>query len=416
MASTNVQGFGIKANNAINNLQQKLPLATDYWNDLLGPIHAKQFTIAGAPIDVVKDVHNALIQALKEGKTLSQFRKDFDDTVTRNGWSYKGTRGWRTALIYNTNMHSAYMAGRWEQIWKNKKKRPYLEYRCVIDSKTRPEHRRWHRIILPVDHPFWKTHYPPNGWNCRCTVRTYSVEELNSLGLNISDDPEILYWDVIDKDGVITDRVPVGIDAGWDHNVGESWLQPEIALGRKLASLPMEIQPAAIRQSITNDYRKVLSERWQDWYEQVRTDGKPRGNAQIVGFLPDGVTRGLANAVPDFKLESITVGVFDRRTVHLEGTHKIKKSASQIWPADWINRLPELMGDYRAVLWDIQHQTLIVVPKGNFNNTIPKISLRPNANYKGEKVLSVVSLGSASIRNFKQAEYVLVAGKLEEKW
>ncbi len=99
MASTNVQGFGIKANNAINNLQQKLPLATDYWNDLLGPIHAKQFTIAGAPIDVVKDVHNALIQALKEGKTLSQFRKDFDDTVTRNGWSYKGTRGGRTELI-----------------------------------------------------------------------------------------------------------------------------------------------------------------------------------------------------------------------------------------------------------------------------------------------------------------------------
>ncbi len=313
-------------------------------------------------------------------------------------------------------MPCVYLAGRWYQFCKKKKKRPYLEYRCVIDSKTRPEHRRWHRIILPVDHPFWKTHYPPNGWNCRCTVRTYSVEELNSLGLNISDDPEILYWDVIDKDGVITDRVPVGIDAGWDHNVGESWLQPEIALGRKLASLPMEIQPAAIRQSITNDYRKVLSERWQDWYEQVRTDGKPRGNAQIVGFLPDGVTRGLANAVPDFKLESITVGVFDRRTVHLEGTHKIKKSASQIWPADWINRLPELMGDYRAVLWDIQHQTLIVVPKGNFNNTIPKISLRPNANYKGEKVLSVVSLGSASIRNFKQAEYVLVAGKLEEKW
>ena len=182
-----------------------------------------------------------------------------------------------------------------------------------------------------------------------------------------------------------------------------------------MATLPNELQPTAIRQSITDDFRKVRSGRWPNWYEQVRSDGKPRGNAQIVGFLPDSVTMGLADAVPDFKLQSITVGVFDRRTVHLEGLHKIKKSTSQVWPTDWINRLPELMGDYRAVLWDIQHQTLIVIPKGNFNSTIPKISLKPNANYKGEKVLSVVSLGSASMRNFKQAEYVLVAGKLEEK-
>ena len=34
----------------------------------------------------------------------------------------------------------------------------------------REEHRALHGITLPPSDPFWDTHYPPNGWNCRCRV------------------------------------------------------------------------------------------------------------------------------------------------------------------------------------------------------------------------------------------------------
>ncbi len=409
----NVQAFGVRAENAIANLQGKIPIATDTWRDLLGPVHAKHFTIAGAPIDVVNDIHAAMTEAITSGMTISQFRKTFDETVLRNGWSYHGSRGWRTSLIFNTNMHSAYSAGRWKQIWENRDKRPYLEYRAVRDTKTRPQHAAWNRIILPVDHPFWRTFYPPNGWNCRCTVRTYTKAELDAAGLKVSVDPNIQRRDVVMSDGEVIDNVPIGIDPGWDHNVGISWLEPEISLGRKLATLPMELQPTAIRQSITPEYRQVLSERWQEFYAAARQDGMPRGAAQIVGYLPDGVTMGLAQVAPDVKLASITVGVFDRRTLHLEGAHKAARSAQQVWPANWINRLPELMGDYRAVLWDSKNKTLIVIPKGAFNETVPKIALRPNTKYGSERVVSVVSLGSSQLNNLKQPEYVLVAGSLD---
>ncbi|MCK5775478.1 MAG: hypothetical protein KAH25_04850 [Bacteroidales bacterium] len=35
----------------------------------------------------------------------------------------------------------------------------------------RPEHKRWHGITRTMDDPFWKNHYPPNDWGCRCTVQ-----------------------------------------------------------------------------------------------------------------------------------------------------------------------------------------------------------------------------------------------------
>ncbi|NTV80668.1 MAG: hypothetical protein HGA24_04505, partial [Candidatus Aminicenantes bacterium] len=42
---------------------------------------------------------------------------------------------------------------------------------AILDGVTRPLHRAWNGTILPVDHAWWKTHFPPNGWRCRCTVR-----------------------------------------------------------------------------------------------------------------------------------------------------------------------------------------------------------------------------------------------------
>jgi SPP1 gp7 family putative phage head morphogenesis protein len=408
MTTASVQAFGVKAVQAIANLRGKVPIATERWNDLLGPIHGKQFTVAGAPLDVVKDIHGALIKALDEGKTLSQFRKDFDDTVQRSGWAYNGKRGWRTALIYNANMQSAYMAGRWQQISDNADRRPYLEYRAVKDSKTRPQHMKLDGTILPVTHSFWSQYYPPNGWNCRCTVRSYSYEEMIAAGKDVSKTPVIKYRDVISKGGEITDRVPVGIDPGWDHNVGQSWISPELALGKKLATMPKELRAIAVRQSISNDYRKVLSERWQDWYKKIRQDGKTSGVAQIVGYLPDGVTIALADAVPDLNLKSITVAVFDRKALQLEATGKASS-----WPAAWVAKLPELMGDYQAVLWDSKNKSLLVIPKGSFNKLTPTISLLPNQRFHTEDVMSVTALDTADLQDLKQVEYTLIAGKLE---
>ena len=70
---------------------------------------------------------------------------------------------------YNFVNASADMAAKWEQIEADGD-RYNLQYRTQHDDKVRPEHAALDGVTLPPSDPFWESYYPPNGWNCRCTV------------------------------------------------------------------------------------------------------------------------------------------------------------------------------------------------------------------------------------------------------
>lgn len=70
---------------------------------------------------------------------------------------------------YNFVQSSAEMAAKWEQFMEDGD-RYHLQYRTAHDGKVRPEHAALHGVTLPVTDSFWEEYYPPNGWNCRCTV------------------------------------------------------------------------------------------------------------------------------------------------------------------------------------------------------------------------------------------------------
>lgn len=70
---------------------------------------------------------------------------------------------------YNFVQASAQMAAKWEGFMQDGD-RYNLQYRTAGDDKVRPEHAALDRVTLPITDPFWEEYYPPNGWNCRCTV------------------------------------------------------------------------------------------------------------------------------------------------------------------------------------------------------------------------------------------------------
>lgn len=205
---------------AIDFFRAKTRLPTRAWTDIWEGMHSQAFVVAGAMRDeLLADFQGAIARALEQGTTLAEFRRDFDAIVERHGWSYRGSRGWRSRVIYDTNLRTARAAGRWAQIERTQASRPYLRYVAVLDSRTRPEHRAWHGTVLPVDDPWWRTHYPPNGWNCRCTVQTLSRRDLDRYGYQVSE-AAAPSPTVARQVAGRTIRVPEGIDPGFAYNPG----------------------------------------------------------------------------------------------------------------------------------------------------------------------------------------------------
>lgn len=213
----------------IDYFNQKQPRPSKSSRDIPGPDHDRAFVIAGAKDrDMLGDFHTAIGRALKEGSTLEDFSKDFDAIVARYGWSYRGKRGWRTRVIFDTNVRTSYMAGRLKQMRDPAvlKARPYWMYRHGMTRKPkvpRPQHQAWDRKVLPSDDPWFETHFPPNDWFCSCGVVTLSERDVKRLGLTVGKSPEPLMEPTIDPvTGKLSEK-PQGIGHGWDHMPGDLW-------------------------------------------------------------------------------------------------------------------------------------------------------------------------------------------------
>jgi uncharacterized protein with gpF-like domain len=218
--------------------QNKLNIPTLKWTDLWKDQHAKGFMVAGAyKADLLADFRTAVDKAIDQGITLEDFRKDFDGIVAKHGWSYNGSRNWRSEVIYSTNIRTAYAAGRWEQLTDPEQMQvlPYLTYKHGDSRVPRPHHLAWDGITLPADDPWWQTHYPPSGWGCKCRVfGSTRSEYVAAQKKGLTEAPPS---PIDPKTGE-----PVGIDKGWGYNVGKaSKEQTHRILEEVVARLPKDI-------------------------------------------------------------------------------------------------------------------------------------------------------------------------------
>ena len=126
-------------NEAIKFFRQKINLPTEKWTDIMDGMHSRAFVVAGAmKSELLSDLRTAVDKAISKGTSLGEFRKDFDKAVKKYGWSYKGQRGWRTATIFNTNVRTAYAAGKYKQMQDPDilKALPYWRYRTLDHGKN----------------------------------------------------------------------------------------------------------------------------------------------------------------------------------------------------------------------------------------------------------------------------------------
>ena len=117
------------------------------------------FSIAGiASLDQLQMVRDSLAKRTIEGSTFAEWKKEILKTDLN-------LPNYRLETIYRTNLQGNYNRGRWQRFQAVKLDMPYLMYDAINDSRVRPSHLEMDGIIRPIDDPFWKTHYPPNGYN-----------------------------------------------------------------------------------------------------------------------------------------------------------------------------------------------------------------------------------------------------------
>lgn len=210
------------------------------WQEVWQEEHARQFTVAkSAGRDVLGDIYSATLDAIKNGTTLEDFKKQLTPVLQAKGWWGQDQQRdpqtgemvtvqlgspRRLETIFDTNISMAYAAGRWERIVRTSDARPWLTYDHLEGQRhPRPLHASWNGVTLHVTDPFWRKHYPPNGWFCHCWVTTMSdaqYQRAKAAGTIKTERPAEDLRDYTNKRTGQTIKVPAGIDPGFAYNVG----------------------------------------------------------------------------------------------------------------------------------------------------------------------------------------------------
>lgn len=201
--------FSLEPEKAIKYLESLGYQITWSWTEQLKAIRQQAFTIAKVTkADILMIFKKSLEKALQEGTSFNDWKKDITRLLSQKGYITRedGT-AWRKDVIYRTNIQSAYQAGRYAEMKQSIDNLPYWQYIAVMDIRTRPSHAALHGKVLRADDPFWKTNYPPNGYNCRCRVRALTEDQVREMGLRIYTGSQLKFEP----------------DKGFDFNPAENW-------------------------------------------------------------------------------------------------------------------------------------------------------------------------------------------------
>jgi SPP1 gp7 family putative phage head morphogenesis protein len=189
--------YNLPNGEAISLLDRKLPRATWSWQEVSGRASHTAFGIAKlTQLDLATDIQLSLAEAMREGTPFGEWKKMVIPELKGRGWWGKQDilnpatgrienvltgSPWRLETIYRTNLASAYQGARMNEQQALQFRRPYWQYIAVGDHRTRPSHMNLHGKILPANAPQWNSIYPPNGFNCRCRVRTLSQAQFDAM-------------------------------------------------------------------------------------------------------------------------------------------------------------------------------------------------------------------------------------------
>jgi len=272
--------FSLTPAQAVAYLRSKKLRISGAWTEVWREQHSRAFTVATlSKLDLLQDIRSLIDIAIdgelqpdisgemvKRTLPFAEFKKRIIPKLKSRGWwgveeivnmetgevtERKLGSVARLHTIYDTNVQTAYSAGRYRGQIEATGDLPYWQYVSIIDGSTTDRCRDLNGKVFPASDPIWNTIYPPNHWGCRSRVDALTQRAIARDNLAIdstggaSPRPTV---DAISKTETIGPRdkqrtVPVnGItwtdntgekhtffpDPGWDYNPGKSTYKPAL--------------------------------------------------------------------------------------------------------------------------------------------------------------------------------------------
>jgi len=376
--------FGMPPKDAVSYFRSKGYEISDRWQEVWAEAHAKAFTVAKAMrMDVLTSIRAEVDKALAEGITERQFIDHLTPRLKALGWwgkqTWVDTQGTarnvqlgsphRLKLIYRQNLQTAYMAGRYRRQLSASRTHPYWMYVAVMDSRTRPAHAALNGRVFRWDDPIWQYLYPPNGWGCRCRVRMLTARQVERMGLQVEqgegyietfetdagfDERTGEVYQVQHMRAALPDGRSMSPDVGWAYNPGAAAYGTDVAIARKLGQAQSTELRSQLIQTLNNS--PLRHQQFADWVDAVQVRGAGQG-VQAVGFMPETVATAVTARLGTEPSRLMVVG---EQQLLDAASHKHHPDDLVLTP-DEFKRLPQMIQQPEAVLWEADDQVLILV-------------------------------------------------------
>ncbi|EGC4267775.1 phage head morphogenesis protein [Salmonella enterica] len=354
------------------------------WYETAADVHARSFTVAkAARVDVLTTIQTEVERAISQGVSQREFIDTLSPRLKKLGWWGKQVivdsagnaeevqlgSPRRLALIYNVNTRVAYNVGRYAQLMNSTDTHPFWQYVAVMDSRTRPSHAALNGLVFRYDDPFWKTHYPPNGWNCRCRVRALSQERMNALGLQATQGDKYLTTKKVQAavDKATGEMIEMDVttfadgarvmtpDAGWSYNPGSAAFGLDQSLIRKLIEVKSPQLREMVVQEMNNSPERQLA--FRIWAKNIMETRRGGNDIRTLGFMSESVADAVAERTGEPPARLLAMS--EKNLLHADSDKHHDTGVALT--ADDLALLPSLLARAEAVLWDKVHHNLMYI-------------------------------------------------------
>lgn len=175
-------------------LKRKPVVSSRQFKALNAKWKGRMFSIAGYDnLKALGAAHDFLVEAYENGESFDDFRIKTNAFFRKEGLAAPERFHLRT--VFETNMASAYMAGRVRQMLENVDERPYWRFVTAGDDRVRPSHAALNGRVFHYAEFLKKGLIPPLDYNCRCNIQALTAEQVKELGLKVEEKALAIYDD-----------------------------------------------------------------------------------------------------------------------------------------------------------------------------------------------------------------------------